>query len=97
MKLDNIQSVQKTLHEFAIKDGFYSNEPDDISVNANDFMKKFCDHHDLTSNTISPFRWRIESDKYGLLDDGVIELRNINNEDNVTAFKFVDISNAKIT
>jgi hypothetical protein len=39
--------------------------------------------------------WSFESAEHGIFDDGVIELKNINNDD--TAFEYVDVSDAKVT
>jgi hypothetical protein len=95
MLLDNISEIQINLHAEAENKGFYSKSEQELEETANAFVESFCLKNDLASHTISPMCWSFESADHGIFDDGVIELKNINNDD--TAFEYVDVSDAKVT
>lgn len=95
MKLDTISSICSLMHDEARNKNFYAQSEEQLNVSANNFVDKFCTRNGLTAHTISPLRWSFESDEHGMIQKGVIELRNISNED--TEFKSVDLSDVKLT
>tara|TARA_R110002111_G_scaffold5028_1_gene26037 strand:- start:61 stop:357 length:297 start_codon:yes stop_codon:yes gene_type:complete len=95
MLLNNIDKIQNKLHAEALNVGFYSKSEQELNESANAFVEGFCLRNKLACHPISPLRWSFESAEYGMYDEGVIELHNIDN--NQTAFESVDVSEAKVT
>lgn len=95
MNFDNISEVQAKLHAEAESEGFYLKSEQELEQDANAFVENFCLRNHLENHAISPLCWSFESVDHGMFDGGVIELKNIDNDE--TAFEYVDVSDAKIT
>ena len=96
MQLDNIKSIRDSLHRRASDNNFYDNSEEDFERYANNFVDSFCAENGLTAHTVSPFRWNFESEKFGMIDDGVVELHKTSDSD-PAIFEYVDVSKAKLT
>ena len=95
MALNNIADICALLHDEAIKRNFYSNSEEKLNESATGFVTDVCNSNGLTAHSISPMRWSFESPEHGMYENGVVELRNIDDED--TEFKVVDLSDVKLT
>lgn len=93
--LDDIQDVCMELMIEAGSTEFLQQQEEKIIADANDFVQKVCDKHNLIAHTVSPLRWSFEQEGRKLFDDGLVEL-HIQDEGR-SYFGFVDVSNLKIT
>lgn len=95
MQLNTISDIQIQLHTEALNTGFYSQTEQELNDNANAFVEDFCLRNGLAWHAISPMCWSFESAEQGMFNNGVIELKDIDN--NKTQFIYQDVSEAKIT
>lgn len=91
-----IESIHSGLHTKALADDFYSLSSEELNEKANDMVNAYCMENHLVWHTVSPMRWSFESPEHGMIDDGVIELRN-SDSDEPTEFRYVKVDDAKIT